>query len=88
VPPVAERFAENLSRYREQSGLSVEALASKAETHRTQVSQYLNAKAMPRLDVVVRLAGSLNVSVAQLVEGVTWEPAADTGHYKTEKRAK
>ena len=88
MTPVAERFAENLSHYREQSGLTVEALASKAETHRTQVSQYLNGKSMPRLDVVVRLAGSLDVSVAQLVEGITWEPAAETGHYKLKKRAK
>jgi transcriptional regulator with XRE-family HTH domain len=85
---VAERFAENLSHYRERSGLSVEALAAKAETHRTQVSQYLNGKALPRLDVVVRLAGSLNVSVAQLVEGITWEPAADTGQYKVQKGGK
>lgn len=42
---------------------------------------------MPRLDVVVRLAGSLNVSVAQLVEGITWQPAPETGHYQVDKRA-
>lgn len=87
MSPVSERFAENLSRYRDQSGLSVEALAVKAEAHRTQISQYLNGKALPRLDVVVRLAGSLNVSVAQLVEGITWQPAPEPGHYKVEKPA-
>lgn len=85
---VSERFAQNLFHYREQSGLSVEALAAKAETHRTQVSQYLNGKALPRLDVVIRLAGALNVSVAQLVEGIAWEPAASSGEYKVQKSSK
>ena len=31
---------------------------------------------------------SRGVSVAQLVEGITWEPAPDTGHYKVEKPGK
>ena len=82
VSPIAERFAQNLGHYRAQSDLTVEDLAAKAEIHRTQVSDYLNAKALPRLDALVRLAGSLDVSVAQLIEGISWDPATATGEYR------
>lgn len=38
---------------------------------------------LPRLDALVRLAGSLDVSVAQLIEGIDWDPAATaTGEYR------
>lgn len=82
MSPVAERFAQNLSHYRAQSDLTVEALAARADIHRTQVSDYLNAKALPRLDALVRLAGSLDVSVAQLIEGISWDPAVTAGEYR------
>ena len=85
---VAERFAENLTRYREASGLTQEALAARAEIHRTQIGLLLNGKQVPRMDTVVKLAGALGVSACDLVDGITWEPAAETGKFKFSKPEK
>jgi transcriptional regulator with XRE-family HTH domain len=82
VSDVAQRFAENLSYYREQSGLTQEALANRAEIHRTQVGDLLRAKQVPRLDTLVKLAGALGVSPAKLVEDMSFEPAAQMGKFK------
>jgi transcriptional regulator with XRE-family HTH domain len=82
VPDVAKRFAENLSHYREQAGLTQEELASRAEIHRTQIGALLSGKQLPRLDTIVKLAGALGVAPADLVEGMTFEPAAQRGKFK------
>jgi transcriptional regulator with XRE-family HTH domain len=83
VSDLAERFAENLSRYHEQSGLTQEELASRAEIHRTQVGLLLNGKRAPRLDTLIKLAGALRVSPCDLIQGITWEPASSsTGKFK------
>jgi transcriptional regulator with XRE-family HTH domain len=82
---VAERFSQNLARYLEQSELSSqEALAARAEIHRTQIGDLIRGNQLPRLDTLVKLAGALGVSVAQLAEGITWEPATGTGKFKVE----
>jgi len=81
---VAQRFGENLSRYREQSGLSQEALAARAEIHRTQVGELIRGNQLPRLDTLIKLAGALDVTVAQLVEGITWEPAGQSGKFQVD----
>jgi transcriptional regulator with XRE-family HTH domain len=82
VSDVAQRFAENLSYYHEQSGLTQEALASRAEIHRTQVSDLLRGKQVPRLDTLVKLAGALGVPPAKLVENMSFEPVAQTGKFR------
>ncbi|HEV2791803.1 MAG TPA: helix-turn-helix transcriptional regulator [Solirubrobacterales bacterium] len=79
---VAQRFAQNLSRCKAQSGLSTEALATRSGIHRTQVSALVNGKQVPRLDTLVKLAGALGVSPARLVEGIRWEPATSPGEFK------
>jgi transcriptional regulator with XRE-family HTH domain len=70
VSEVAERFAENLAYYFKQSGLSQDALAARAEIHRTQVGDLLRSKQAPRLETIVRLAGALGTSPASLIEGI------------------
>lgn len=87
---LAHRFAENLAHYLEasESVSSQEALAARAEIHRTQVSELLRAKGNPTLATIVRLAGALNCAPADLVEGMSFEPAAATGQFKTKPRAK
>jgi transcriptional regulator with XRE-family HTH domain len=82
VPDVAQRFAENLSHYREQAGLTQEELASRAEIHRTQIGALLSGKQLPRLDTIVKLAGALGITPADLVDGITWEPADQRGKFK------
>jgi transcriptional regulator with XRE-family HTH domain len=82
VPDLAEHFAENLAYYHGLSGLSQEALASRAEIHRTQVGDLLRGKQMPRLDTLIKLAGALGVPPADLIEGLEFEPADQRGKFK------
>jgi transcriptional regulator with XRE-family HTH domain len=79
---VAQRFAENLARCLKQVGYSQEKLAQLAELHRTQVSELLRGRQLPRLDSVVRLSGALGVEPAELLEGIRFEPAAQHGQYQ------
>jgi len=88
VSVVSERFADNLAYYREKTGLSQEALASRAEIHRTQIGELIRGKQLPRLDTLVKLAGALGVSPCDLLEGISWEPAAQTGKFKIEAPGK
>ena len=78
---VAQRFAENLSRAREQAGLTQEALAQSAEIHRTQIGELLRGNQLPRLDTLLKLAGALNVEPAALLDGLSFEPS-DQGQFK------
>jgi transcriptional regulator with XRE-family HTH domain len=71
---MAERFAKNLVKQRRAAGLSQEELAFRASIHRTQISLLENGGRLPRFETLIKLAGSLEVSVATLAEGIVWEP--------------
>lgn len=79
---VAQRFAELLTHYTAKSPLSQEEIAMSAEIHRTQISKLLKGKQIPRLDTVIKLAGVLDIAPADLLEGMTWKPAARAGQFK------
>lgn len=78
---VAKRFSENLTRAREEAGLTQEALAQSAEIHRTQIGELLRGTQLPRLDTLLKLAGALNVEPAALLDGLSFEPS-DQGQFK------
>jgi XRE family transcriptional regulator, regulator of sulfur utilization len=82
VSELSERFAANLSHYREQSGLSQEALAARAEIHRTQVGELLRGRQLPRLDTLVKLAGALDIDPCALLEGMSFKPAGTKGEFR------
>jgi transcriptional regulator with XRE-family HTH domain len=77
-----KRFAENLAAARKQAGLTIEALAARSETHRSQVSEYLGGRAQPKIGTLARLAGALGVPPAALLDGITFEPAEKRGQFK------
>ncbi len=79
---VAKRFAENLARCLKRAGYSQEKLAGLSEMHRTQVSELLRGRQLPRLDSLIKLAGALGVEPAELIEGLHFEPAAQHGQFK------
>lgn len=83
---LAQRFAQNLTHYFEVNGLSQEALAARAEIHRTQVSDLLRGQGNPTLATIVRLAGALGCQPADLVDGMSFEPADQQGQFKTKPR--
>ena len=71
---VAERFGANLRRVRKQTGLSQEETALRASLNRTEVGLVERGERLPRIDTVVKLAGALGASLADLTEGIEWTP--------------
>jgi transcriptional regulator with XRE-family HTH domain len=71
---VAKRFSQNLVRLRKAADLSQEELAVMACIHRTEISQLERGLRTPRIDTLVKLAGSLQVRVEDLLEGIHWTP--------------
>ena len=61
------KFPARLSLLRKGSGLTQQALASVAEIHVNQVRRYEGGSAQPTLDVLVRIAKALRVSLDVLV---------------------
>jgi transcriptional regulator with XRE-family HTH domain len=75
---MSERFAENLVNLRRAAGFSQEELAFRAAIHRTQVSLLESGKRLPRLETLIKLAGALEASPADLLDGIVWEPVIRT----------
>jgi transcriptional regulator with XRE-family HTH domain len=71
---VAEQFGRNLAYCRRRANLSQEALAVRASIHRTAVGMIERAERVPRIDTLVKLAGALEISAGELLEGLEWEP--------------
>jgi len=65
-----------LRRHRKRVGLSQEELSFQAGLHRTAVGQIERGERIARVDTLIKLAAGLGVSVAELVEGIAWEPGA------------
>ena len=68
------RFADNLYRARELSGLDQGEAAKRAALTRSRLDKIENGEYIPTLDVLIRLAGTYSTSVGDLVNGVTWRP--------------
>jgi transcriptional regulator with XRE-family HTH domain len=69
-----ERFALNLRRIRSATGISQEELGYLCDLHRTEVSLLERAAREPRLATIVKLAGALKTTPAQLCEGISYVP--------------
>lgn len=70
-----DRFAVNLRRLREKRGISQEELGDLCGLHRTEVSLLERGGREPRLATLVKLATALDASVADLSNGISWNPA-------------
>jgi transcriptional regulator with XRE-family HTH domain len=68
------RFGENLLKARERAGLSQEELGFRASLHRTQIGILERGARMPRLDTILKLAGSLSIPPGELFQGMVWIP--------------
>jgi transcriptional regulator with XRE-family HTH domain len=76
MPPVdiAAHFGDNLVRCRKQTGLSQDELSVRASVHRTEISQLERGLRIARIDTLIKLAGSLEISTSELLAGMSWEP--------------
>jgi transcriptional regulator with XRE-family HTH domain len=70
---VAQQFGDNLRRCRRRTGLSQEETAVRASLHRTAVGQLERGERVARVDTLIKLAGSLDASPAELLAGLAWE---------------
>jgi transcriptional regulator with XRE-family HTH domain len=59
-------FPDNLTRHRQQRGLTQQALADAANIHVTQLRRYEAGTSQPTLDVLRRLATTLTTSIDSL----------------------
>ena len=71
---IAARFGDNLKRVRAAADMSQDDVAIKASVHRTEISQLERGLRIPRIDTVIKLAASLEVSPEELLRGIVWEP--------------
>lgn len=71
---LATLFGKNLACSRRRQGISQEELSIRASLHRTEVSQIERGLRLCRIDTLVKLAGSLDVSPAELLDGMGWTP--------------
>ncbi len=70
----SERFAANLRGLRAGADLSQEELAFRSAIHRTQISLLEGGHRLPRVETLMKLAGSLGATPNDLLDGITWEP--------------
>jgi transcriptional regulator with XRE-family HTH domain len=71
---IAARFGENLVRCRKEADLSQDELSVRASVHRTEISQLERGLRIARIDTLIKLAGSLEASPEELLEGMSWDP--------------
>jgi len=71
---IAARFGDNLVRCRKLADLSQEELSVRASLHRTEISQLERGLRTARVDTLVKLLGSLEVSAEELLVGLDWTP--------------
>ena len=71
---VAEQFGDNLARVRREADLSQDELSVRASVHRTEISQLERGLRVARIDTLIKLAASLEITPAELLAGLSWEP--------------
>lgn len=64
----------NLRRARQRLGISQEELGIRCELHRTEISLLERGGREPRLGTIVKLAGALDSTPAELCAGIAWNP--------------
>jgi transcriptional regulator with XRE-family HTH domain len=81
---VARQVGRRIRKRRRFIEMSQEELALRSEVHRTQFSLIENGRRQPRLHTLIRIGTALGVSPCQLLEGISWEPAAPASHEEEE----
>jgi transcriptional regulator with XRE-family HTH domain len=86
VVDIAARFGDNLARCRKRADLSQDELSVRASLHRTEISQLERGLRLARIDTLIKLTGSLEVSADELLAGLSWDPGGTRiGKFKAEE---
>jgi transcriptional regulator with XRE-family HTH domain len=85
---VATKFGRNLWRCRRRAALSQEELGARAGLHRTEIGMLEHGTRLARVDTLIKLAGSLGIPPAELLEGIHWTPGTSSeGGFSISERA-
>jgi transcriptional regulator with XRE-family HTH domain len=80
---IAQCLAANVAKARQRIGISQEEVGFRAGLHPTAVGEIERGLRVPRADTVVKLAVALEVPIAELFAGITWElPRFAAGTFK------
>jgi transcriptional regulator with XRE-family HTH domain len=74
-----ERFAANVESLRQSRGLSLDALAKRAEIDDRDLTRILGGEVEARAETIYLLAGALGVDPGEFFSGIAWVPPADGG---------
>lgn len=72
---IAARLGANVAHHRQVAGLTFRELGEAAELDRSYLNRIEKSELLPRLGLIVKLAGSLNVTCGRLTSGIVWEPS-------------
>jgi transcriptional regulator with XRE-family HTH domain len=75
------RFGANVEGLLQRRGMSVEALAERAQLGLDDLAQILSGEDEASADSVYRLAGALGVDPGELFSGMSWTPAGGGNGY-------
>jgi transcriptional regulator with XRE-family HTH domain len=85
---VAVKFGRNLFRCRRRAAMSQEELGNRASLHRTEIGLLEHGTRLPRVDTLMKLAGSLGIEPDELLDGIQWTPGdSDQGRFTISKRS-
>ncbi|HEY1855180.1 MAG TPA: helix-turn-helix transcriptional regulator [Solirubrobacterales bacterium] len=79
APEPMRQFVANLERLTAARGLGPAELAARAEIHRSHLTLIMAGERMVQLDTLVKLAGALGASPAELLSGVEWVSDGEGG---------
>jgi len=69
---VAAQVGRNLARCRRRAGKSQQETANLADMHRTHIRLIERGERLPQVDTVIKLAAALEISAAELWQGIEW----------------
>jgi transcriptional regulator with XRE-family HTH domain len=74
---LGRHFGENLVRCRRWAALSQEELSRGAALHRTEIGMLEHGRRVPSIETLIKIARTLNVPEASLLNGIEWVPGVD-----------
>lgn len=85
---VAFKFGRNLFRCRRRAAMSQEELGALAQLHRTEIGMLEHGTRLARVDTLMKLAGALEISPSELLEGIDWTPGgSEEGSFTISERS-
>ncbi len=81
---IAARLGANIARHRLAAGITLRELGEATELDRSSLHHVEKGMRLPRLSLIVKLAGSLNVRCGRLTAGIVWE--SSVGAFRIEPK--